>query len=107
DARELMFLDPHDLIRRRLNAGALPKRDVIDALQSHHYPFYGQAPFEDADVRWVGGRPEFTDQEHSLLRRYNRITKDPIARTDVDERLQQYGIVVRQHQNQLQARRAF
>src|SRR5699024_12251378 len=75
--------------------------------QNHHYPFYGQDPFEDAYVRWVDGRPEFTDQAHSLLRRYNRITKDPIARTDVDEQLQQYGIVVRQHQNQLQARRAF
>ena len=51
DARNLIFLDPHDLIRHRLNADALPKRDVIDALQNHHYPFYGQDPFEDAYVR--------------------------------------------------------
>ena len=107
DAQNLIFLDPKHLIRHRLNADALPKRDVIDALQDHDYPFYPQDPFEDAYLRWIDGRPEFTDQEHRLLRRRNRLTKDPGARTDVDELLQQHGIVVRQHQNQLQVRRAF
>lgn len=107
DGRYVVFLDHQNLIRHRLDADALSKHDVIDALQSHHYPVYGQDPFEDAYVRWLDGRPEFTDQEHSLLRRRHRLTKDPNARTDIDELLQQHGIVVRQRQNQLQARRAF
>lgn len=106
EGRHLVMLDHDTRLRARLDADALDAGDVQEALQAHGYPWRDGDPHEGRYVDWIDGRPEFTDQEHALLRRRHRERKNPAAREALDEELTAHGLVLREQPGTVQVRRA-
>lgn len=106
EGRHLVMLDHDSRPRARLDADALSAGAVQEALRSHGYPWQDGDPHEGQYLDWIDGRPEFTDQEHVLLRRRHRERKNPAAREALDEELAAHGLVLRERAGTVQVRRA-
>lgn len=106
EGRHLVLLDHDTRVRARLDADALNAGAVQEALQSHGYPWRDGDPHEGRYLDWIDGRPEFTDQEHTLLRRRHRERKNPAAREALDEELTAHGLVLREQAGTVRVRRA-
>jgi len=106
EGRHLVMLGQDTRPRARLDADALSAGAVQEALRSHGYPWRDGDPHEGQYLDWIDGRPEFTDQEHVLLRRRHRERKNSAAREALDEELTARGLVLRERAGTVQVRRA-
>lgn len=86
-------------------ADDLREGDLRAAFERHDWPWRGTDPHAGEYERWVDGRPGFTADEHTLLRRRHDAGKDESARIEADTALFAAGLVVRTQKKQLHVRR--
>lgn len=87
------------------NAEDLREQDLKAAFERHAWPWHDADPHADEYERWVDGRPDFTADEHTLLRRRLEAGKNDTARIEADDALFDAGLVARADKKQLHVRR--
>ncbi|ACZ32193.1 hypothetical protein Xcel_3193 [Xylanimonas cellulosilytica DSM 15894] len=105
DGRDLVLLRPDGGLRARLDVDDLSAEQVRDALTTQGWAVLDADPFEAAFEPWADGRPGFTAEENTLLRRRREARTDAAALRTVDEQLAESGLVVRVRRDRLQVRR--
>lgn len=100
-----VFTDPDDLVLRDTDGRELLRREceigarrLAEAFRAAGYPWAGSSdPAEDRFHPWVDGAPGLPGEVHELLRQRGRALRaiDPDTASDLRERLQDRGVVVR------------
>ncbi|MCP2252885.1 hypothetical protein LY13_001629 [Prauserella aidingensis] len=101
----LVFLRRDAAPVRLSGAQDLREGDLRSAFERHDWPWRDGDPYADEYERWVDGRPGFTADEHTLLRRRFEAGKDDAARIEADDALFAAGLVARSDKKQLHVRR--
>lgn len=104
DGRYAVVLDPQGRVLARLDADALNEQRLQAALEAHGYRWLPADPFEADYRRWQDGRPEFTDEEHRLVRRWQE-AGDGEARVEADRDLRERCLAVRKRGGRIDLRR--
>lgn len=112
-----VFVDPKEFVvvdaggRELFRGGAtdVSSGALAEAFERYDYPWKGTAdPREQAFGRWVDGHPDLDDETHALLRARGRALSDKkaTAAAELQEQLQERGVVVRDRDGGQQFRRA-
>lgn len=105
DGRYAVVCDRERRVLARLDADGLNWERLQAALQEHGYRWLPADPFDADYRRWQDGRPELTEAEHRLVRRWHKAGKDDEERAEVDRDLRQAHLAVRERDGRIQVRR--
>lgn len=105
DGRYAVALDRDGHVLARLDADDLGWERLQAALKARGYRWLPADPFEQDYRRWQDGRPEYTDAEHRLVRRWHKAGKDDEERAEADRDLRQADLAVRERDGRIQVRR--
>lgn len=106
DGKDLVLLRTDGSQRARIHVDELPAGRLREALTAQDWPLRDADEFEADFELWADGRPGFTAEENTTLRRRWEDRKDALLRSEADEALAETGLVARVRGNRLQVRRA-